>query len=46
MDESTDISMTKTMAVVVRMNKNDNTCLVSDQFLSLMEVGDGTAMGL
>lgn len=42
-DESTDVSCQKTLAVVVR-NISDNT--VKDQFLKLLEVKDGTAQGL
>lgn len=43
-DETTDISVSKSMAIVVRYCRND--CLVMDKFLNLIEVESATAESL
>ena len=44
-DESTDKSATKNLAIVVRLLDFDNY-IVRDQFLSLIEICDGSALGI
>ncbi|KAG5876894.1 hypothetical protein JTB14_003218 [Gonioctena quinquepunctata] len=44
-DESTDISQTKTMEVVVRMN-DELSCDIIDQLLCLPTIEDSSALGL
>lgn len=44
-NESTDKSATKNLAVVVRLLDFDNY-IIRDQFLSLIEIRDGSALGI